>query len=100
MRGVVGASSFSHPKPTETNRNQPTETHQPTPQARLKAFSAALERVAATAQRMPPPSATLLRGFRFGQHALASSTADMLSGISKFQAVYNQMFPRVAQFSG
>jgi hypothetical protein len=69
-------------------------------QAKLEAFSSALERVAAAAQRVPLPSTLLASAFGFGQSALASATSDMLASISRYQALARQLFPgKVAAFS-
>jgi hypothetical protein len=79
--------------------SNPTHTHAPIPQkqAKLRAFSAALERVGAAAQRMPPPSAVAMGGLQFGQQALAASTSNMLAAISSFQGSFLKAFPKVAQ---
>jgi hypothetical protein len=66
-------------------------------QAKLEAFSAALERVAAAIQRAPTPSDMALKSLQFGQSALANSTSKLLAGISKFHSLMGSVFPAVKQ---
>jgi len=89
----AGCNPKIQPNPTRPQQTAPNQTN-------LKAFSAALERVAAAAQAMPTPSKALLQGFQFGQNALASTSSNLLGNISKFQSMYSQVFPRVAQMMG
>ena len=70
------------------------------PQAKLEAFSAALERVAATMQAAPIPSALALRTFQFGQSALADAGSSLLGAISKLNSLMGQVFPGVRAAMG